>query len=151
MYLPRNDYGKLEWFNGNLDALNMSRYLIDLSHIWDDVVDKDKEVTENDINYAFSICLILLPTNSFYKLIQDKIISLWVVVVSNYFVANKFEKTGNEDKLIASYGLRTHIANIICYSIVFIYGAENSKPYIDEMWSIVFSEKFNDYKLEHQE
>jgi hypothetical protein len=46
-----NEEGKLEWFGGNQDALNMYRLFINLLHTWDDLVDKDKEVTETGINY----------------------------------------------------------------------------------------------------
>jgi hypothetical protein len=53
-----NTCGKLEWFGGNQDALNMYRMFVDLSHLWDDLVDKDKDATEDSINNAFLICLV---------------------------------------------------------------------------------------------
>ena len=53
-----NNYGKLEWFGGNQDALSVYRMLVDLAHIWDDLVDKDKPIGETEINNAFLIWAI---------------------------------------------------------------------------------------------
>ena len=50
------DQKRLAWFGGNIDALNMYKMFIDLSHTWDDLVDKDKDVSEDKINNAFLIC-----------------------------------------------------------------------------------------------
>jgi len=41
---------KLEWFGGNQDAVNMFNMFVDLAHTWDDLVDKDVEVSEDHIN-----------------------------------------------------------------------------------------------------
>ena len=65
--------GKLEWFGGNQDALNVYRMLVDLSHVWDDLVDKDTDVPEIELNNAFLIALVYLPANPFYRSIQDQI------------------------------------------------------------------------------
>ena len=83
-----NNYGKLEWFGGNKDALSMYRMLVDLAHLWDDLVDKDKDATEADINNGFLICLVYLPCNPFYQSIQRDIMPMWITVVSSYQSAN---------------------------------------------------------------
>jgi hypothetical protein len=100
-----NNYGKLEWFGGNQDALTMYRMFVDLAHIWDDLIDKDKEVTERGINNAFLICLVYLPLNPFYQLIQRDILPMWVTVVSSYEAANKFERDKDERGLEAAHML----------------------------------------------
>ena len=92
--------GKLEWFGGNEDALAVFRMFVRLAHVWDDLVDKDKPVSEDAINEAFLICLVYMPSNSFYRHIQDVILPMWITVVSAYKTANQFEK--NKDKLYLS-------------------------------------------------
>ena len=84
--------GKLEWFGGNQDALNMFRMFVDLTHTWDDLVDKDKEVHEPEINNAFLIALVYLQANAFYRSIQEQVWPMWLTVVSAYETANKFER-----------------------------------------------------------
>ena len=50
-----NEVAKLEWFGGNTDALAMYDLFKELAHIWDDLVDKDKPVSEDAINKALLI------------------------------------------------------------------------------------------------
>jgi hypothetical protein len=91
-----NEVAKLEWFGGNTDALAMYDLFKELAHIWDDLVDKDKPVSEDAINKAFLICLVYLPSNPFYQYIQKDILPMWITVVSSYQTANFFEKTKDE-------------------------------------------------------
>ena len=74
--------GKIEWFGGNKDALNMYRMLVDLVQIWDDLIDKDKEVAEEEINHAFLTALAYMPANPFYLSIQKDILPMWITALS---------------------------------------------------------------------
>ncbi len=85
--------GKLEWFGGNQDALNMYRMFVDMTHVWDDLVDKDRSLSEDDINRAFMIALVYLPANSFYRSIQQAIMQMLLTTMSAYNTANHIEKT----------------------------------------------------------
>ena len=97
--------GKLEWFGGNQDALNMYRAFVDLAHIWDDLVDKDNPVSADKINQAFLTCLVYLPANPFYRAIQEQIMPMWLVVVSAYETANHFEKIKDAHGIEIAHGL----------------------------------------------
>ena len=107
------EIGKLEWFGGNQDALNAFRMFVDLSHLWDDLVDKDKEATEDEINNAFLICLVYLPANPFYRSIQEQILPMWLTVVSAYQTANKFERDKDAHGIEIAHGLRYAAGNIV--------------------------------------
>ena len=89
--MMHNQKGKLEWFNGNQDALNLYRMFVSLSHTWDDLVDKDNEVSAEEVNNAFMIALVYMPANPFYRRIQDQIMPMWLMVLSAYETANKYE------------------------------------------------------------
>jgi hypothetical protein len=144
-----NNYGKLEWFGGNQDALTMYRMFVDLAHIWDDLIDKDKEITERGINNAFLICLVYLPLNPFYQLIQRDILPMWVTVVSSYEAANKFERDKDERGLEAAHMLRYAAGNILAYAIHVAVGPELAAQYVPEMWKDVVNERFAEYREEH--
>ena len=75
----KNSEGKLEWFGGNENALRMFNAFVDLAHVWDDLVDKDKPVSADDINRAFLTCLVYLPANPFYRSIQNEILPMWEI------------------------------------------------------------------------
>lgn len=141
--------GKLEWFGGNQDALNMYRMFIDLAHLWDDLVDKDREPTETEINNAFLICLVYLPCNPFYQSIQRDIMPMWITVVSGYQTANKFERDKDEHGIETGHMLRYAAGNIIAYAIHVCVGSDKASEFIPEMWKNVVVERFDDYRKEH--
>jgi hypothetical protein len=144
-----NNYGKIEWFGGNADALSMYRMLVDLAHLWDDLVDKDKDVPELDINNSFLICLVYLPLNPFYQQIQRDVMPMWITVVSAYQTANKFEREKDERGLEAAHMLRYAAGNILAYAIHVCVGSEKAAEYIPEMWKDVVNESFAEYREEH--
>lgn len=144
-----NAQGKLEWFGGNQDALNMVRAFVFLTHTWDDLVDKDKKVHEVDINNAFLTALVYLPANPFYRAIQDAILPMWMVVVSSYEAANKFERDKDPHGIEIAHGLRYATGNIIAYAIHVCVGPDKAREYLPEMWKAVFHERFDEYRKEH--
>jgi hypothetical protein len=141
--------GKLEWFNGNEEALAMYRMFVDLLHTWDDLVDKDKEVSEKAINHAFSICLIYLPMNSFYQAIQYAVLPMWVSVVSAYQTANYYEKTKDEHGIEIAHGLRYAVGNIIAYAVHVCVGPEKASELMPEVWKHIMIERYEEYRKEH--
>lgn len=144
-----NDEGRLEWFGGNQYALNMYRDFVDLLHTWDDLVDKDKPVSEVEINRAFLTCLVYLPANPFYRSIQEAILPMWVVVVSSYEAANKFEVDKDPHGIEISHGLRYAAGNIIAYAVHACVGAEKAREVLPEVWKAIFHERFDEYRKEH--
>jgi len=144
-----NKEGKLEWFDGNEDALNMYRMFVDLAHIWDDIVDKDKDADEDRINRAFLVCLVYLPLNPFYLRIQRDIMPMWITVVSAYKTANTFEKTKDEHGIEIAHGLRYAAGNIVAYAVHVCVGPEKAAEYMPEVWKAMMVERFDPYREEH--
>ena len=144
-----NSKGKLEWFGGNQDALNVFHMFVDLSHLWDDLVDKDKEATEDEINNAFLICLVYLPANPFYRSIQEQILPMWLTVVSAYQTANKFERDKDAHGIEIAHGLRYAAGNIVAYMVYVCVGPEKAKEFLPDMWKDVFFERYDNYRKEH--
>lgn len=144
-----NDEGKLEWFGGNQDALSMFRMFVTLAHTWDDLVDKDKETTEDAINTAFLICLVYLPVNSFYQTIQRDIMPMWISIVSAYQTANRFEKTKDAHGVEIAHVLRYAAGNIIAYAVHVCVGPDKAAEYMPDVWKAIVVERFDEYRKEH--
>jgi hypothetical protein len=145
----KNAQGKLEWFGGNADALNMFRAFVFLAHTWDDLVDRDKPVAEDDINQAFLTALVYLPANPFYQSIQTAILPMWLVVVSSFETANTYERNKDTHGIEIAHGLRYAAGNIMAYAVHVCVGAEKAKEFLPDMWKTVFHERFDDYRKEH--
>lgn len=144
-----NDVGKLEWFGGNQDALNMYRMFVSVAHVWDDLVDKDKEVSEDAINNTFLTCLAYLPANPFYQTIQTQVLPMWLTVVSAYQVANHFEREKDPHGIEIAHSLRYAVGNIVAYAVHVCVGAEQAKQVLPEVWKAIFFERFDEYRKEH--
>lgn len=141
--------GKLEWFGGNQDALNMYRMFVDLSHTWDDLVDKDKDVSEEATNEAFAIALVYLPANPFYRSIQDAILPMWLTVISAYQTANKFERDKDPHGLEIAHTLRYATGSIVAYAMHVCLGAAKAREFLPDMWKTIVFERFDEYRKEH--
>jgi hypothetical protein len=138
----------VKWFGGNVDAANMYHTFVDLSHTWDDLVDKDKEVSETAINNAFLSCLVYLPANPFYQKIQAAIMPMWITVVSAYETGNLFEKNKDAHGVEIAHTLRYAAGHILAYAIHVCVGPEKAKEFLPEMWKTVVYERYDDYKDE---
>ena len=141
--------GKLEWFGGNESALQVYRMFVDLAHTWDDLVDKDKDVTETEINKAFMVCLVYLPVNPFYQSIQLAIAPMWIAVVSAYETANSFERDKDEHGIEIAHTLRYAIGNIIAYMVHICIGPERAAAVMPDVWKNIVFERYDDYRKEH--
>jgi hypothetical protein len=141
--------GKLEWFGGNQDALNMFRMFVDMSHTWDDLVDKDKDVSESEINNAFLIALVYLQANPFYRSIQEQVWPMWMTVVTAYETANTFEREKDPHGIEIAHSLRYAAGHIIAYAVQVCVGPEKAKDILPEVWKNIFYERFDEYRKEH--
>jgi len=146
-----NTEGRIEWFGGDPHGLAMYRLLVDLAHTWDDLVDKDKPVSESDINTAFLICLVHLPINPFYARIQHAVMPMWLTVVSAYEAANQFERDKDPHGLEIAHVLRYAAGQIIAYGMLVALGAEDARKYVPEMWKAVVAERFEPYRQERMQ
>lgn len=147
--MKHNNAGKLEWFGGNQDALNVYRMFVDLSHTWDDLIDKDKNVPPDHVNNAFLIALLYLPSNPFYRSIQDQILPMWATVISAYEIANDFEKKKDDHGIEIAHTLRYASGHIITYMVQVCVGYEKAKEILPEVWKTIVFERFDDYRKEH--
>lgn len=147
--MMNSNAGKLEWFGGNHDALLLYRMFVDLLHTWDDLVDKDQKVSEEEINNAFMIALVYMPLNPFYKRIQDQIMPMLLMVLSAYETANKFEKDKDEHGIEIAHNLRYSIGHIVAYIVHVCVGKEKAKEFMPDVWKSIVFERFDDYRKEH--
>ena len=145
----KNTRGKIEWFGGNADALQVYQALVDLAHTWDDLVDKDRELPADHINNAFLITLVYMPSNIFYRSIQEQIMPMWLTVVSAYEVANKFEQDKDEHGVEIAHNLRYAVGHIVSYMVQVCVGYEKSKEIMPEVWKSIVFERFDEYRKEH--
>lgn len=137
------------WFGGNAHALEMYRLICSMSHVWDDLIDKDKAVSDAAINGAFMTALVYLQSNPFYRSIQDAVLPIWLSVCSSYEVANHFEQTGDPHGLELAHGLRYAGGQVIAYAVITCLGYHAAVKVLPEVWKQMVPERIHDYLQEH--
>lgn len=97
---------------GNESAIAYIMELYKIAHTWDDIVDKDKPLTDNDIHKAFISALITLPYNEFYRQNIDYLLPLQHNAILQWIDANALEKMDINSKHKA-YMLKASFLQIV--------------------------------------
>jgi hypothetical protein len=79
-------------------------------HLWDDLIDKDVERSEDDINRAFFTAFIELPENRYYQRYFRDIQPVMANAMMEWMTANSLERSRRTD---ISYTLRCSIVSLI--------------------------------------
>lgn len=110
----------LNWFDGNEDAV---RCLVDLSTIaesWDDMIDGDVPLVSSEINNAFNIAMVILPTNPFYIMNRHMLEPVTIMAINAWLDSLELEKRRDEkSKMLAFYmrNLGIELAPMIAFCI----------------------------------
>jgi len=117
---------KLMFFlKGNLDAVRLCLDLVFIAHLWDDLIDRDRERSKEDINTAFRIALCDIPGNPFFFDHIGEFKTLIMNVILQWQDANALEtKPESDHDLHMAYMLRAGLIQIISYCAYLIGGPE---------------------------
>lgn len=135
-------YIKLNAMFNNQSAAVLCTQYFDIAQILDDLVDKDKEVTNEKLVECFRVLLCDIPTNPFYLQYSNLLQPILDITLSKWVVANKYE--ASKEQLHKAYMLRASIYDIftICYKIL-------KGPLIDcSPIYDMYGELFKEYKKE---
>lgn len=105
------------WFKGNQSAGRFCADVLQIAHVWDDLVDDDGA---EDAPAAFRKALLELPANDFYRANFAFLHPIMVMVWAQWDAANKMEATPQKDDLAKTYMLRAslyqlfHAVAVLC-------------------------------------
>jgi len=134
-------YGKLEEVLGNSDAAMLCFDYFIVAQFWDDLIDRDKEYSDTDINDTFYTCLVSIPTNIFYIKNSYKITPILELSIYKWFKANDYESKKIE--LSKAYMLRAGLYDLFALCLIIIYGVDTKKNIYD-----LYGEVFEEYSKE---
>jgi len=134
------------FFKGDPDAIEFFMTLWRITQTWDDLIDKDTECADQDINDAFRMALIELPVNRFYAINQHILTPLILNMILEWQDANVLEQDSEHDRHMA-WMLRAGILEIIPMCAYIIGGADWAREQGPEMRRI-YQEKLEDFMKE---
>jgi hypothetical protein len=98
---------------GHPEAAEFCITLVEVLHTWDDLIDRDKPVSSEQINSAMWKALVEIPRNPFYQAHFHDLIPCLTTAILNWHAANLMEATESEaDKEIA-FTLRSSYADVV--------------------------------------
>lgn len=108
------------WFKGNASAMRFCADVVEVSHVWDDLVDCDKPVSSSRADQAFRKAMLEIPTNDFYRANFTFLHPVMVMVWAQWSAANGMEAHPFHGDLEKSYMLRAslyqlfHACAVLC-------------------------------------
>jgi hypothetical protein len=91
----------LEWFGGNQSAVDFIVAISSVSELWDDLVDKDRELTRKDIDLVFWNALVTLPTNEFFNQHRTFLMPLVIQSINAWQDSVELESGSTNDRAYA--------------------------------------------------
>lgn len=137
-----------ECLKGNQAAMHFVQRLFDVFHFWDDLIDRDKAISDEEINRHFYAALVELPLNRFYRAHLDTLLPLVVVAIHNWRVATDLERgsPASEHDLQVAFVLRSSYVDILVMCCNVIGGPEWAQMWAPRIRSIAHGEGFQQFK-----
>lgn len=120
-----------KWLLGHAAAIDFINTIFDIVETWDDLIDKDTDITDADINAAFRKSLVDLPRNTFYREHFERLNPLVESAIFDWLTANGMER--ENDYLETAYGLKCSGQSLIIMSASIIGGHEHASQVSDEV------------------
>lgn len=135
----------LELTRGNEDAADFLDLIVRILHLWDDLIDQDKEVSADAINRSFWAMLITLPRNRFYMQNFGELNTILAVAIQNWHAANEMEASPDDlDKEIA-FITRSSYIDVVIHVATICGGAEWGRKMAIEVRREAHKETFAGY------
>jgi len=123
----------LEWFGGNQSAVDFLVALSSIAELWDDLVDKDKELSRKEIDSVFWNALVTLPTNEFFSANKAFLMPLVIQSINAWQDSVELERGNTNDRAYA-LTLRIISLQIAPMIVLLLRGQEAMRDLSTEMW-----------------
>ena len=105
----------MAWYRGNENAVQLSLDIYTVIQTWDDLIDRDREVSNDDINETFRKLIYTIPTNPFYAAHAHELAPLLHDMMLQWMVANQMESDQNPGDLEKAWMLRAAVYQVFVY------------------------------------
>jgi hypothetical protein len=106
---------------GNKDAIRLVQMLHQIVDVWDNLIDRDEVVADDEINEMMWNALVGIPGNQFYKDLGHLLRPVIEVGIINWKLANRMEAVEGRSREIA-HVIRYSIGDVVIYMMRLIGG-----------------------------
>lgn len=107
------------------DALRFIDIVYRSIEVWDDIIDRDNGVSDDDIHAAFTSLLLELPFNRFFEQHKAALVPMISVVITAWHASNALAKDGAEGA--QAYTLRKEFINLCVLVVTLTRGLDEAR------------------------
>jgi hypothetical protein len=122
------------WLIGNSNAIVFCLDMIKAIHLWDDLIDKDNELKDEEINDVFTFLMVDMPMNPFYAVNQRDIAPMMQNIILKWHTANVFEKEKEVNDVDKAYMLRAELYQLFVLCATLIGGRQWGRDMSVSIW-----------------
>ena len=135
------------WLRGNSNAIVFCLDMIKAIHLWDDLIDKDNELKDEEINDVFTFLMVDMPMNPFYAVNHREIAPMMNTIILKWHTANVFEKEKEVNDVDKAYMLRAELYQLFVLCATLIGGREWGREMSIHIWRL-YGESVKELKKE---
>lgn len=133
---------------GHAQAIAFCSSLHALLHLWDDLIDRDRPVADEDINAAFRCALVDLPLNLFFRQHAPTLAPVIAAGISAWEAANHFEAGADRERWRKAHMLRVHIGAVFVTCAELVGGYEWGRSVAPAIYDLVQGDTLAGYLQE---
>lgn len=133
------------WLKNDTSAIDYVEMMCNIAHVWDDLIDKDKHLLDEDINKAFFDALIRLPRNAFYRKNFEHLNSILMNSLSNWQVATRLERSGGAFETSIAFVLRSSYIDLVTQTALIVGGHKWACLVGEEVRRLTHGETYEGY------
>ena len=116
----------LEASCGNPAAADFLVTTVRVLHLWDDLVDRDRPVANEEISHVFTKVLTELPRNPFFQSHMQTLTPVLLTAIQNWHIANAVERDIEHDvPHEAAFVLRSSYVDLVTMTATICGGYEH--------------------------
>lgn len=117
-----SEQGLKELLLGNEHAFSFMLALARCSHIYDDLIDRDKPVSDSDIHELMWLTMFAIPTNPFFAAHADRLRPCILTGLLNWHAATEIERNGTVEELRLAHAMRYSLADVLLMVLEIVGG-----------------------------
>lgn len=125
---------------GNEHAIAMINLLRFVVQIWDDLIDRDREVPDAHVHRAFYAALIDLPRNPFYRTYSAELLPVLTNVILNWHASNALRRDEKPALRHAANVMRNRLADMVMICAAIIGGPAHAEAWASRVAAVVYDE-----------
>jgi len=122
------------WLQGNSNAIVLCLSMVKAIHLWDDLIDKDNKIDDEDINDVFTFLMVDMPMNPFYAVNHRDIAPMMNTIILKWHTANVFEKEKKVNDVDKAYMLRAELYQLFVLCATLIGGHQWGRDMSVSIW-----------------